>query len=122
MLFQAAKGLERSPELPGGITYVEDLAWSSAGILPAKLSLVAGDRNACRSQLELLYLCSSINKIKYFYDCHCRHLIDTIALDLLSAPVPQIVLIIEFKSKFNFWYQRYYNSIRFWKINDIEKG
>ena len=31
--------------------YVEDLAWSRLGILPAKLPLVAGDRDAWRSQL-----------------------------------------------------------------------
>ena len=34
--------------------YVEDLAWSRLGIPPAKLPLVAGDRDAWRSQLELL--------------------------------------------------------------------
>ena len=34
--------------------YVKDLAWSRLGIPPAKLPLVAGDRDACRSQLELL--------------------------------------------------------------------
>ena len=34
--------------------YVEDLAWSRHAILPAKLPLVAGDRDAWRSQLELL--------------------------------------------------------------------
>ena len=34
--------------------YVEDLAWSRLGISPAELPLVAGDRNAWKSQLELL--------------------------------------------------------------------
>ena len=34
--------------------YVEDLAWSRLGIAPAKFPLVAGDRDAWRSQLELL--------------------------------------------------------------------
>ena len=33
--------------------YVEDLAWSRLGIPPAKLLLVAEDRDAWRSQLEL---------------------------------------------------------------------
>ena len=37
-----------------GWNYVEDLAWSRLGIPPAKLPLVAGDRDACKSQLELL--------------------------------------------------------------------
>ena len=35
--------------------YDEDLAWSPLRIPPAKLPLVAGDRNAWRSQLELLF-------------------------------------------------------------------
>ena len=35
---------------------VEDRAWSRLRISPAKLPLVAGDRNAWRSQLELLPL------------------------------------------------------------------
>ena len=34
--------------------YVEDLAWSRVEIPPAELLLVAKDRNAWRSQLELL--------------------------------------------------------------------
>ena len=34
--------------------YVKDLAWSRLGIPPAKLPLVAEDRDAWRSQLELL--------------------------------------------------------------------
>ena len=34
--------------------YVEDSAWLRLGIPPAKLPLVAGDRDAWRSQLELL--------------------------------------------------------------------
>ena len=34
--------------------YVEDLAWSRLGIPPAKLPLVAEDRDAWRCQLELL--------------------------------------------------------------------
>ena len=34
--------------------YVEDLAWSRLGIPPAKFPLVAEDRDAWRSQLELL--------------------------------------------------------------------
>ena len=34
--------------------YVEDLAWSHLGISPAKLPLVAGNRDAWRSQLEQL--------------------------------------------------------------------
>ena len=34
--------------------YVEDLACSRLGILPAKLPLVAGDRDAWRSPLALL--------------------------------------------------------------------
>ena len=36
--------------------YIEDLAWSRLGIPPAKLPLVARDRDAWRSQLELLPL------------------------------------------------------------------
>ena len=42
------------PNRPQGRNYVEDLAWSRLGIPPAKLPLVAGDRDAWRSQLELL--------------------------------------------------------------------
>ena len=34
--------------------YVKDQAWSSLGIPPVKLPLVAGDRDAWRSHLELL--------------------------------------------------------------------
>ena len=46
-----AKGLERNPDFAGGIMLK---TWSRFGILPAKLSPVAGDRDAWRSQLELL--------------------------------------------------------------------
>ena len=35
--------------------YVEDLAWSCLGIPPAKLPLVAGDRDNWRSELKLLH-------------------------------------------------------------------
>ena len=36
--------------------YIEDLAWSHLGIPLAELLLVAGDRDAWRSQLKLLPL------------------------------------------------------------------
>ena len=49
MLFQLAKDLEDNPKL-GGI----NLAWFRLGILPAELPLVAEDRDAWRSQLQLL--------------------------------------------------------------------
>ena len=54
MLLRVAKGLEGGPERPSWQNYVEDLAWSRLGIPPAELPLVAGDRDAWRSQPELL--------------------------------------------------------------------
>ena len=49
-----AKGLKGDPELAGGIMLKTWLAWSCLEIPPAKLPLVAKDRVAWRSQLELL--------------------------------------------------------------------
>ena len=53
MLFRVAKGSKVRPRTCWR-NYVEDLAWSHLGIPPVKLPLIAGDRDAWRSQLELL--------------------------------------------------------------------
>ena len=52
MIFRCKRPKERSNTR--GRNYVKDLAWSRLGIPPAKLPLVAGDRDAWRSQLKLL--------------------------------------------------------------------
>ena len=65
MLFRVAKGLvEGDSELAGGIM-LKTWFGHVLGIPPAKLPLVAGDREAWRSQLDLLPPQGQAGKRKY---------------------------------------------------------